>query len=212
MYVQAGSQDRWGVRDPPKVDLLDPKSGLFETHPLNPPTKKKTFLVHFVAKSGPYGRFRGCVPLATGLCMYVSEICAEGIFVTLPWRLKKCENERHFEIWFPKKKTITFFWSRLCKLHKKDPILHVTTTFSLKQWETRTSCGPTSPQLTAHNRQNWKSIFLTCLCHEICRVEAVDPKPPIILEKLWIFWICEIWGNFVKKGYFVNNCLIIVRI
>ena len=27
------------VRDPPKVDLLDPKSGLFEPHPLNPPTK-----------------------------------------------------------------------------------------------------------------------------------------------------------------------------
>ena len=51
-------------------------------------------------------------------------------------------SERHFEIWFPKKKTITFFWSKLCKLHKKDPILHVTTTFSLKQGETRTSSGP----------------------------------------------------------------------
>ena len=50
-------------------------------------------------------------------------------------------NERHFEIWFPKKKTITFFWSKF-KLHKKDPILHVTTTFSLKQGETRTSSGP----------------------------------------------------------------------
>ena len=41
-------------------------------------------------------------------------------------------NERHFEIWFSKKKTITFFWSQLSKLHKKDPILHVTTTVSLK--------------------------------------------------------------------------------
>ena len=60
---------------------------------------------------------------------------------------KKCEkdknspffsNERHFEIWFPKKKTITFFWSKLSKLHKKDPILHVPTTFYLKQGETRT--------------------------------------------------------------------------
>ena len=38
-------------------------------------------------------------------------------------------NERHFEIWFPKKKTITFFWSKLSKPHKKDPILHVATTF-----------------------------------------------------------------------------------
>ena len=61
--------------------------------------------------------------------MYVSEICAEGIFVTFPWCLKNVKsrskivlfsNERHFEIWFPKKRTIiTFFWSKLSKLHKK---------------------------------------------------------------------------------------------
>ena len=43
---------------------------------------------------------------------------------------------------FPKKKTITFFWSKLSKLHKKDPMLHVTTTFSLKQGETRTNSEP----------------------------------------------------------------------
>ena len=62
--------------------------------------------------------------------MYVSEICAEGIFVTFPWWLKNVKsrskialfsNEPHFEIWFPKKKTITFFWSKLSKLHKKRP-------------------------------------------------------------------------------------------
>ena len=85
------------------------------------------------------------------MCMYVSEICAEGIFVTFPWWLKNVKsrskiapfsNEHHFEIWFPKKRTITFFWSKLFKLHKKDPILHVATTFSLKQGETRTSHGP----------------------------------------------------------------------
>ena len=35
---------------------------------------------------------------------------------------------------------------------------------------------------------------------------------PIILEKLWFFWKCEIWGNFVKIWYFVNNCLIKARI
>ena len=46
-----------------------------------------------------------------------------------------------------KKETITFFWSKLSKLHKKDPTLHVTTTFSLKQGETRTSSGPISPPL-----------------------------------------------------------------
>ena len=41
------------------------------------------------------------------MCMYVSEICAEGIFVTFPWLLKNVKsrskialfsNERHFEI------------------------------------------------------------------------------------------------------------------
>ena len=41
-----------------------------------------------------------------------------------------------------KKKTITFFWSKLSKLHKKDPILHVITTFSLIQGETRTNSVP----------------------------------------------------------------------
>ena len=53
-------------------------------------------------------------------------------------------NKRHFEIWLPKKKTIrpTSFWSKLSKLHKKDPISHVSTTFSLKQGKTRTSSGP----------------------------------------------------------------------
>ena len=42
---------------------------------------------------------------------------------------------------FQKKKTNTFFWSKLSKLHKKDPNLHVATTFSLKQGETRTNHG-----------------------------------------------------------------------
>ena len=46
--------------------------------------------------------------------MYVSEKGAEGIFVTFPLWLKNVKsrskiaifsNERHFEIWFPKKKT-----------------------------------------------------------------------------------------------------------
>ena len=85
------------------------------------------------------------------MCTNVSEICAEGIFVTFPWWLENVKsrsnmvlfsNERHFEIWFPKKRTITFFWSKFSKLHKKDPILHVATAFSLKQGETRTSHGP----------------------------------------------------------------------
>ena len=47
-----------------------------------------------------------------------------------------------FDFQKKKKKKITFFWSKLSKLHKKDPILHVTTTFSLKQGETRTNGVP----------------------------------------------------------------------
>ena len=93
------------------------------------------------------------------MCMYVSEICAEGFFVTFFWWLKNVKsrskialfsNERYFEIWFPKKRTITFFWSKLSKLHKKDPILHVATTFSLKQGERRTSHGPIPHPLSCH--------------------------------------------------------------
>ena len=55
-------------------------------------------------------------------------------------------NERHFEIWFSKEKTIAFFWN-----YTKDPILHVTTTVSLKQGETitsrRTHSTPVKPNL-----------------------------------------------------------------
>ena len=35
---------------------------------------------------------------------------------------------------------------------------------------------------------------------------------PIVLKKLQFLWICEIWGDFMKIWYFVNNCLIKVRI
>ena len=47
-----------------------------------------------------------------------------------------------FEIWFRKKKAITFFCSKLAKLHKKGPILHVATTFSLKQGEKEQAMDP----------------------------------------------------------------------
>ena len=61
---------------------------------------------------------------------------------------------------FQKKKTITFFWSKLSKLHKKEPILHVATTFFLKQGETRTSHGPIPHPLSAQNWQKLKKDFL----------------------------------------------------
>ena len=61
-------------------------------------------------------------------------------------------NERHFEIGFPKKKTITFFGRTLSKLHTKERILHITITFSLKQGQTRASSGPiTQPLKTSHD-------------------------------------------------------------
>ena len=42
---------------------------------------------------------------------------------------------------FQKRKQLRF-WSKSSKVHKKDPILHVTTTFSVKQRETRTNSVP----------------------------------------------------------------------
>ena len=61
---------------------------------------------------------------------------------------------------FQKKKTITFFRSKLSQLHKKDPILHVTTTFSLKQGETRTSSGPNPHPLNVNSRTCKESTFI----------------------------------------------------
>ena len=85
------------------------------------------------------------------MCIYVSEICASRIFVSCPWWLKNVESsskialfssERHFKMCFPKIKTITFFWRKLSKLHKKDTILHVTITLFQNHGQTRTSSRP----------------------------------------------------------------------
>ena len=81
--------------------------------------------------------------------MYVLEICAEEIFVTFPWGLEnvKSRSKKNFK-WAPfwnlisRKRTITYVWSKLSKLYKKDQILHVATIFSLKYGETRTRNGP----------------------------------------------------------------------
>ena len=43
---------------------------------------------------------------------------------------------------FQKRKQLRFSEVNYPKLHKKDPIFHVETSFSLKQGETRTSHGP----------------------------------------------------------------------
>ena len=58
--------DFLGVQNPQNVDFLN-------LIPLNPLTKT-TFLAHFVTKSGPFGRFGGCVaPPASGLCLTISQ-------------------------------------------------------------------------------------------------------------------------------------------
>ena len=59
---------------------------------------------------------------------------------------------------FQKKKTITCFWSKLSKLHKKDPILHVTATFSLKQGETRTNIVLIPHPLTEEEEEGEKDV------------------------------------------------------
>ena len=45
-----------GLQNPQNVDLLDPKSGLFEPHPLDPLTNNP-FLPILWLKVGPFGRF-----------------------------------------------------------------------------------------------------------------------------------------------------------
>ena len=60
-----------------------------------------------------------------------------------------------------------------------------------------------------------KYIFLTCPCHKIYRVEAVGHglESSKLNLRYTIFWVCEIWGNFVKNWSFpINNCLIKVQI
>ena len=134
-------------------------------------TKEKPYLInsYFFSKLVRHEKSIGWAKY-----MYVCEwdMCWRN-FCNFPWWLKNVKswskialfsNERHFEIWFQKKKkTITFFWSKLSKLHKKDPILHATTTFSLKQGETRTNSVPIPYPL--RTCQTNRSVIEKCYCH-----------------------------------------------
>ena len=53
--------------------------------------------------------------------------------------------------------------------------------------------------LTAHNWQKWKSTFLTCPCHEICRVEAVGLNNSNYTWKITI-------SEYVKFGAISWKC------
>ena len=78
-------------------------------------------------------------------------------FCNFPWWLKmwKVGQNSPFFKWAPfwnlvskKRKQLHFSEINYLNYTKKDPILHVTTTFSLKQGETRTSSGPIPHLLT----------------------------------------------------------------
>ena len=113
--------------------------------------------------------------------------------------------ERHFEIWFPKKKTIKFFWSKLSKLHKKDSILHVTTTFSLKQGKTRTNSVPIPHPLIAQYNLSITNKLVVCtvglksvvsgqlraIQSEIC----ISDRPP---RKTLLYHLKHRWKTFSK--------------
>ena len=120
-------------------------------------TKEKPYLInsYFFSK---LVRQKKSIGWAKYMYVCVWDMCWRN-FCNFPWWLENVKsrskialfsNERHFEIWFPKKRTITFFWSKLSKLHKKDPILHVATIFSPKQGEKRTSHGPIPHPLSLH--------------------------------------------------------------
>ena len=130
-------------------------------------TKEKPYLINSYFFQNWLGKKRQQGEQNT--CMYVSEIFAEGSFVTFPRRLKNVKSrskialfayERHLEIWFPKQRTSTLFWSKLSKLHQQDPILHVESIFSPKQGETRTSHGPIPPPLKFAARNIFSKLFV----------------------------------------------------
>ena len=57
-----------------------------------------------------------------------------------------------------------------------------------------------------------KSRFPTCPCHKIYGVEAVSLSISNYTFKITFLWVSEIWDHLVKNWYFVNHCLIKVRI
>ena len=112
-------------------------------------TKEKPYMInsHFFAK---LGRQKKSIGWAKYMSVSKWDMCWRNFWI-FSLVTKKCENrskidlfsnEHHLNL-ISKKKTIGFFRRKLHKLHKKDTVLHVTFTFSVKQGETRTSSGPT---------------------------------------------------------------------
>ena len=78
--------------------------------------------------------------------IYVSKLCAEGIFMSFPWWLKKNENEVKLALFsndFQMRAILKFVFQKCKQWHlseenclnytQKDTILHVTITVFLKQ-------------------------------------------------------------------------------
>ena len=76
-----------------------------------------------------------------------------------------------------------------------------------KQNKTKNNQTKQKKNLSAHNWQNWKRVFLSCY-FQYTVVVVVGLKITIMLRKLRFLWLNEIWGNFQKNHYFGNNFLI----
>ena len=61
---------------------------------------------------------------------------------------------------FQKRKQLSFYEVNYLNYTKKDPILHVTTTFFLKQGKIRTSSGPIPPPLSANTANYTVAVCL----------------------------------------------------
>ena len=158
--------------------------------------------------------------------VYVSEICAEGIFVTFPWLLKNVKSRSKIALFqmsailkfdFQKRKQLRFFWSKLSKQHKKDPILHVATTFFLKQEETRTSHAPIPhpwrgyctlyPQISMFCAlsQNYQHFFGGKILYASYSILSKELKNGIeilvgqVFFKLWIKTVKMMFGSITQE-------------
>ena len=71
----------------------------------------------------------------------------------------------------------------------------------------RFAWNKTSKNLTAHNWQQWKRVFLTCPCHKIYRDEAVGLKGCKYTWKITIF--VKMWnlGQYRENSIFCQKLL-----
>ena len=164
-------------------------------------TKEKPYLInsYFFSK---LVRQKRSIGWAKYVYVCVWDMCWRN-FCNFPWWLENVKsrskialfsNERHFEIWFPEKRTITFFWSKLSKLHKKDLTLHVATIFSLKQGETRPGGA-----LNFFSGRDVRPGFLKCGACELTFASENFPKLEACELKISKFrglWAenFQIWG------------------